>query len=211
MRTFQSCTILVVLSVIAAGCGTTSSFTEQITSPPVEPAELQQQADGMLDYLDGKTAALPQSLLEGAPLAHTDEDAAQKMMLAADAMRARAGEIADLKARNALGEDNRGYLTLRSTDYLANADEKNLLQQVMAAENENRKDFYRAMARTREERGLTLTQVERVFAARRIVRAPSGVLMQLPRDGAEFDRLKASPLGAALGETCQPGVWVKIP
>ncbi|MDZ4860823.1 MAG: DUF1318 domain-containing protein [Candidatus Hydrogenedentes bacterium] len=205
MRTFWTCMIL----ALAVSCGTTGSLNEQ-QAPPVDPVVLLQEVDGALDYIAGGGAALPSSLSEGASAPENVEEA-RKLTDAADEMRARAAEIAALKAGGVLGEDNRGYLTIRNDDRLENPGEKNQLQQIMAAENGNRKDFYGAMARLRKDQGLTHTRVERLFAARRIARAPANTIIQLPPDGEEFARVKASPLGVSLGDHCQPGAWVETP
>lgn len=208
MRTFLS--FLTMAAVLAAGCGTTGSLNEQ-SAPPVDQAVLLKEVDGVLDYVGGGGAALPQTLLEGVAATPDNEKEIQNVHLAADEMRDRAPDIAALKAGGVLGEDNRGYLTIRNEDQLQNAGEKNQLQQVMAAENDNRKAFYGAMARLRREQGLTHTRVERLFAARRIARAPSNTIIQLPPDGDDFKQIKASPLGVALGEKCHPGAWVQTP
>ncbi|HRK35676.1 MAG TPA: DUF1318 domain-containing protein, partial [Candidatus Hydrogenedentes bacterium] len=151
------------------------------------------------------------SLLEGVPLANENDDTVKKLMDVSAMMREGADEIAALKSRGVLGEDNRGYLVLRNNDRIVDAAEKNVLQKVMATENDLRKEFYRAMARTREERGLTLTRVERVFAARRIARATQGSIVQLPSDKAEFELLLSTPLAKTMGDAFQPGAWVEIP
>jgi len=210
MRTFRLCSFVALAVALLAGCGTTGGLSEP-KPQPVDSLELHQQADGMLDYLDGKSAALPQSLLEGVPLANENDDTVKKLMDVSAMMREGADEIAALKSRGVLGEDNRGYLVLRNNDRIVDAAEKNVLQKVMATENDLRKEFYRAMARTREERGLTLTRVERVFAARRIARATQGSIVQLPSDKAEFELLRSTPLAKTMGDAFQPGAWVEIP
>ena len=65
----------------------------------------------------------------------------------AKSMRARLPEVNALKANGSVGEDNRGYLRLQEgADALSDADAKNAAQKVVAAENDDRKALYTAIA-----------------------------------------------------------------
>ena len=59
--------------------------------------------------------------------------------------------------------------------------------------------------------GTSVAFAERFFVLKRLNRAQSGQVFQLPREGHDFDTLKDSPLGKRLGSSCKPEAWVSIP
>jgi len=193
-----------------AGCAT-NPFGATPKRAPGEAAELQKKADALLDYAAGTADSIPVELFSVAPLAEAGKDAASEIQDTADEMRQHHAEIVKLKAHRVLGEDNRGYLALRDEDTIANSAEKNAVQQAMAAENDCRKTVYRGIARASEEKGLTLTRVERAFAARRLVRSVSGAVVQLPSNDDEYAAFLQSPRGKTMGQAAHPGDWVELP
>lgn len=218
------------LSLIAIGCVITTKhqIDAHIT---LDIRHIQQQADNVLDYIEGKTDELPVAPAGKAPetqsrwerlrdllapihavyAAELKEAATPRVKDLADKMRERQPKIEDLKRQKALGEDNRGYLAVRDSEALSDPAKKNEAQQLVAAENADRKSLYREIAQQNADQGATLTTIERVFAQRRLERAKSGEVFQLPPAGADFDKFKASPAGQKLGDACKPEAWVTIP
>jgi len=123
-------------------------------------------------------------------------------------MQARYPAIQVLKDKRCLGEDNRGYLELRSSEGLS-GDEKNEAQKLVHAENTDRKAFYKEIVRLEDNEEITLSKVEQVYATERLNRAKPGDPVQLPPAGESFNQFKDSPAGKRLGEECKPEAWVK--
>ncbi len=216
------------VSLIALGCVITTKH--KIDAHIVlDIRHIQEQADGVLDYIEGKTDELPAtepakegagpSFLERAyyamlstPVAYAAElkESSPKVKELADKMRERQPKIEALKKQGAIGEDNRGYVTLRDSEAIADAEKKNEAQQLVAAENADRKALYREIATDNADQNVTLTTVERIFAQRRLMRAAAGEVFQLPPAGDDFDKFKASPMGQKLGGECVPGAWVTM-
>jgi len=216
------------VSLIALGCVITTKH--QIDAHIVlDIRHIQEQADGVLDYIEGKTDTLPATdstsqnaapaFLERAYYALAPiqavyaaelKESSPKVKDLADKMRERQPKIEALKKQGAIGEDNRGYVTLRESDAIADGEKKNEAQQLIAAENADRKNLYREIATDNADQNVTLTTVERIFAQRRLMRASPGEVFQLPPAGEDFDKFEASPLGKKLGDACAPGAWVTI-
>ncbi len=216
------------VSLIALGCVITTKH--KIDAHIVlDIRHIQEQADGVLDYIEGKTDELPAtepakesagpSFLERAyyamlstPVAYAAElkESSPKVKELADKMRERQPKIEALKKQGAIGEDNRGYVTLRDSEAIADAEKKNEAQQLVAAENADRKALYREIATDNADQNVTLTTVERIFAQRRLMRAAAGEVFQLPPAGDDFDKFKASAMGQKLGNECAPGAWVTM-
>lgn len=125
-------------------------------------------------------------------------------------MRERNTEVQELKEKGYTGEDNRGYLVVREGAAFPDSETKNAVQKVVAAENANRKDLYKELARLNQDDGATLSLVEKVFAKSRLDRAKSGEYFQLP-EGAEFEKFKQTKLAKQLGDKAKPSAWVQIP
>jgi hypothetical protein len=70
--------------------------------------------------------------------------------------------------------------------------------------------LYREIARVNADQGATLTSIEHVYAQRRLERAEAGEILQVPPEGADFDKFKSSEAGKRLGSACQPNAWVTI-
>lgn len=188
---------------------------------------IQEQADDILNYVEGKTEALPEiapapeqnsSLLERAldtldpvstAYAQVKEDSARVKQIA-ESMRKRNAEVEAAKKTGAVGENNRGFVELVKADAIADADQKNTVQRTIAAENDDRKALYQEIARLNSDQNMTVSTVERVYAQKRLERGKSGELFQLPPAGADYDAYMASPAGKKLGAGTA-GTWVTIP
>ncbi|MBX7257737.1 MAG: YdbL family protein [Candidatus Hydrogenedentes bacterium] len=220
--------LLTATSLIALGCVITTKH--KIDAHIVlDIRHIQQQADGVLDYIDGKSDKLPApeskssverpgwmerlryAMLPIVPAYAAElNESTPRIKELADKMRERQPQLNDLKKSGAAGEDNRGYVALRESAALSDADKKNEAQKLIAAENEDRKALYREVARANSDAGATLTVVERVYAQRRLMRAGAGEIVQLPPEGSDFDTFKASAAGKKLGDACKPGEWVTL-
>jgi len=217
------------IAFLAIGCVITTKHTidAHIT---LDIRHIEKQADNVLDFIEGKTDTLP-ATPEGAAgpssLLHGVLDAVSPIRMAyaaeskmkedsagikeyAEKMRARQPDIAKWKEKGVICEDNRGYLSLREGS-VSDPKEKNEVQKLIAAENDDRKAMYRQIARESASAEVTLTSVENVYAQRRLERAKSGEIYQLPPEGPAFDKFKASETGKKLGDKCKPGAWVAIP
>ena len=188
---------------------------------------IKDQADDVLDFIEGERDVLPDigasrqsSLMENlwdavAPIrvAHAQElrSSSPVVQELATRMRARHPQIEALKTNGALGENNRGYVHLFEHESLAEADKRNAAQQLVAAENADRKALYREIAVLNEEARVSVTQVERIYAQRRLERARSGERFQLPPAGKDFDDFKASEMGRRIGDEARPEAWVTLP
>jgi uncharacterized protein YdbL (DUF1318 family) len=124
--------------------------------------------------------------------------------------RERNSQIDELKASGAAGESNRGLVELRPSEKLSDAAKKNAAQQLISAENADRKALYKEIATLNQDQNISVSAVERVFAQKRLDRAKSGQTFQLPEAGDDFDAFKKSDLGKKLGADCKPGAWVTI-
>lgn len=190
---------------------------------------IEEQAGKLLDYVENKSETLPDfnapaeaekksSLIDSvwnaldpvstAYAAEVKEDSARVTQIAAS-MKARFAEVEAAKKTGAVGENNRGFLELVKADAIADADKKNAVQKTIAAENDDRKALYQEVARLNSDQNMTVGAVERVYAQKRLERAKSGELFQLPPAGPDFDAFAASAAGKKAGGA--PGAWVTIP
>lgn len=190
---------------------------------------IEQQATSTLDYIEGRTDTLnpePVSLVPApslwrralcalAPInvAHAQElkKTSPTITQIATRMRERFDDVQRIKSQKYAGESNRGYLELRNTDQIANADERNEVQRVIAAENKDRKELYSEVARINKDQNVTVAMVERVYAMERLRRARSGEIFQLPAEGQDYQEFAGSETGRKLAQQAQPEAWVTIP
>lgn len=199
---------------------------------------IEQQAEAALDYMEGKTDVIPE--LTPAPAAASTSQlrrvmnafspmhvayAAEELNTSSARYRqilqqinARSAQINDLKTQGCVGENNRGYLELQDCEAAKDAARKNEVQKLMSEENADRKAFYSEIARLNsDDKKVTVSYVERIYAWKRLERAQTGEIFQLPPDGGDapeghtFEAFKASPLGQRLADKCVAGAWVKIP
>lgn len=209
--------VVTILAVFVAAMGCVripQKFEAHITVDIRQ--EIQQRAASSLDFIEGKTDAPPapapkktswvepvQAFLM--PAAYAAESDAKTGILSS--LRERSGQVADLKARRLAGETNRGYLDFRDDPSL-DAKQRNEIQQLVAAENKDRKLLYEEDARAEKDRNATVSMIERGYAMERLKRAKAGEWAQLPSKGVDFDVFKASAAGQRLGADCVPEAWV---
>ncbi len=221
----MSRTAMAAMVALVAGCVVIpDTFDANIN---VTIRHIQEQAEEILDFVDGKTDTLPDvapapaqssSLLERAfdaldPVttvhAQVKEDSARVKQIATS-MRARNADVEAAKKTGAVGENNRGFLELVKPDAIADADKKNEIQRTIAAENDDRKALYQEIARLNSDQNMTVSTVERVYAQKRLERAKSGEMFQLPPAGDDYNAYMASAAGKKLGAGAA-GSWVTIP
>lgn len=191
--------------------------------------QIENQAEKVLDYVEGRTDTLPGlepvepqrsswlgnaiQMLNPVGIAHAQalKDDSPRVKQIAQSMRERHAELEALKAVKAVGETNRGYVELRPSDALNDAEAKNAAQRVIAAENEDRKALYQEIARLNKDAEVTVTLVERAYAQKRLERAKSGEIFQLPPAGDDLEAFRKSATGQRLGDQVAAGAWVAIP
>lgn len=221
--------------IIAAGCTITTRHTidAHIT---VDIRHVEEQADAILDYVEGETETIPgapvetpedgASLLDSAiqflsPMgtAYAAEDLTRtspKVKELAEKMRQRAAQIQDLKNKKVIGEDNRGYVRLyeaagEENPYLKEPEQKNAVQKLIHEENTDRKELYKEISELYRDANMSLSTVERVYAQKRLERAKTGEIFQLPPDGPDFEAFKNSAQGKKLSaDALKPNAWVVI-
>lgn len=225
MRRFSNIATVVAL-VLVLGCVVIpDTFNANIT---VTIRHIEEQADQILDYVEGKTDSLPglaegeaenTSLLRRAiqylspiQVAYAAElnQSSPRIKQIATQMKNRFAEVQAAKSTGAVGESNRGLLELVKPDRIGDSDEKNRIQRVIAADNDDRKALYKEVARINKDQNLTVSAVERVYAQERLGRAKAGDLYQLPPTGSDFDKFKNSAAGKRLGAQCVAGGWATI-
>ena len=188
------------------------------------------QAENVLDYVEGKTDTLPglepapkpesrlRSLintLDPMPTAYAEElkvTTSPLIVEIATKMRERNPEVAALKQQGCLGETNRGLVELRDCAATQDGEKQNAAQKIVAEENKDRTALYNEIVRlNREMPDMNVAKVQSIYALERLNRGRSGELFQLPAAGPSFDSIKGAPLGAKLGDQCKPGAWITIP
>jgi uncharacterized protein YdbL (DUF1318 family) len=190
---------------------------------------IQEQADQLLDYVSGQSDTLPpigeapdpdqksmlDRMLDAIPVqtayAAEIKESSPRVQQIANNMKTRFAEVEAAKKTGAVGENNRGLLEMVKPDAIADADQRNNVQRVIAADNEDRKALYQEIARLNSDQNLTVSTIERVYAQKRLERAKSGEVFQLPPAGEDFDAFAASPVGQKLGGAAKAGAWVTIP
>lgn len=213
----------IALFGLAVGCVVIpDTFDANIT---VTIRHIEDQADDFMDFVEGKTDSLEDeaettsflrkawnfvSPIQTAYAAETKRTSPRVKQIA-NKMKERYPEVVAIKKSGAVGETNRGLLELVKADAFPDADKKNEVQRVVAAENEDRKALYKEITRLNDDQNMTVGQVEQIYAKERLGRAKSGELVQMPNAGGTFDAVKGSPLGRKLGGDCKPGAWVTIP
>ncbi len=216
--------LLTALTIVAVGCVITTHHTID-AHVTVDIRHIEKQADDVLDFIEGEKDTLPSikktapdkasrllQYLDLAPIqpayaAELKENSAEIREIA-QRLRARNPKVEALKKQNLAGESNRGYIELRGT--IDDANTKNEVQRLIAEENSDRKALYNAIAALNAEANVTLSMVERIYAQKRLERARTGELFQLPPAGDEFDKFKKSAAGKRLGDEAQPNAWVTI-
>jgi len=223
MRTrFFAASLLATVVLVGCVVRTEHKIDAHIT---VDIRHIQEQAAGVLDFVEGKSDALPGleggtswldrtlQILDPTPMAHAQglKTASATVKEIATRMQARNGEVSALKASGCFGETNRGYIELRECGALGDADARNTAQKLLSEENKDRKALYNEIARLNEDANVSVSTVEAVYAGERLARAKSGEVYQLPPAGAELEKFKATAAGKALGDKAQASAWVSIP
>jgi uncharacterized protein YdbL (DUF1318 family) len=222
MKRILTAFALTTLLVASVGCvvRTEHTINAHIT---LDIRHIEQQADDLLNFIEGDTNALPgekQSMLRraldflnpiqtahAAELKSTSSPATQEL---AKSMRERNPQIDAYRAKGCFGENNRGYLELRDCDAVADAAARNDAQKLMAEENKDRKALYAEIAKLNQEQGVSVTTVESIFHNQRLKRGKPGEAFQLPAAGEFFDALKGTPQANSLGGEFQAGAWVTL-
>lgn len=218
--------------VAALGCmNLPSKFDAKITNDIRR--HIEEQAVSTLDYIEGRSDTLPPpepapppspppsktswgeklwQIVDPMPTACAAEsrNGAEEFNKIAGRLRERNPRIQELKASHAVGEDNRGYVALRAGDKDLGSEKRNEAQRLISAENRDRKDLYQEVARLNKDRDLSVSAVERIYAAERLKRAKTGDLVQLPGKGSDFDAFSTSDRGKTLGAACEPEAWVQV-
>lgn len=220
----RSLALLTAAAIVAVGCVITTHHTID-AHVTVDIRHIEKQADDVLDFIEGEKDTLPpiktpapdkaSNLLRSLDLApiqvayaaELKENSAEIREIA-QRLRARNSQVEALKKQNLAGESNRGYVELRGT--IADANTKNEVQRLVAEENADRKALYNAIAALNADANVTLSMVERVYAQKRLERARTGEIFQLPPSGEDFDKFKSSAVGKKLGADAQPNAWVTI-
>ncbi len=123
----------------------------------------------------------------------------------------RFGDVRTIKKTGAVGESNRGLLELQFPEKISNTEQKNEIQRILAAENQDRKALYKEIARLNKDQNMTVATVEQVHAASLMKRAKAGDLVQCPKAGGNFDKFKATAIGKKIGGKAKAGAWVTVP
>lgn len=225
MKRFSNLATVIAVLVIVGCINIPDTFVANIN---VTIRHIEEQADQILDYVEGKTDTLPgldeagveptsflqRTLQFWSPIqvAYAQElkDSSPRVSQIAKVMKGRYPEVAAIKSTGAVGENNRGLLQLERPERISDPEEVNRMQRVIAAENKDRKALYLEVARLNRDQDLDVGRVEKVYAIGRLMRAKKGEYIQLPAVGADFDTFKASSMGRRLGAKCIPGAWVII-
>jgi uncharacterized protein YdbL (DUF1318 family) len=190
---------------------------------------IEEQAEDLIKYVEGESEDLPgisaaptsemnwfqnaMRFLSPIQTAHAQavKSTSPRIKQIADKMKQRNAEVAGIKNTGAVGENNRGLLEMIKPDAITDANEKNRVQRVMASENEDRKALYKEIVSINTDQALDVGTVERIYAQKRLERAKTGELFQLPPAGNDFNAFRGSAKGRALGSKCKPNTWVTIP
>jgi len=198
--------VAVFVVPLIAGCVVTGRPVTEL-SGPLDMSRLQLEAGMVVAYITGELDAFPPGV---AARASQVEGGVGSLPNVALMLRGRHAAVLELKRTKVLGEDNRGYVELRSSEGLA-AEVINEVQKLVHAENTDRKNLYKEIARVEGRSDVTLTLIEHVYAMDWLRRARPGEWVQLPGDGNALMRVRTMDIGKRLGDACQPEAWVAVP
>ncbi len=127
----------------------------------------------ILMYVGGQTEhlALEVPLSKSSPLRwfqHTEEGIANEIEKSAGEMRKRYALIRKTQEQGYVREDERGYVCIEAAAAGLSCDDKNTVQRLVAAENEDRKELYQQLACLAHAPGVST--VENAFAHARLAR-----------------------------------------
>jgi len=192
--------------------------------------KVEQEADDVLDFIEGESDSLPGlsetesgdspartwaliDLMCPVRTAYAAEMKSSSPVIKriAERMKERHTELEKLRANGCVGENNRGYVEMRDPDVLKEEDDLKRGQQLVDDENDDRKALYKEVAGLNKDQNLTVAQVERIYAQKRLERGKPGYVFQLPPAGTDFTEFKKSAAGKKLGDKCVPDQWVTLP
>lgn len=211
----------ILLVVLAVGCVVIpDTFDANIN---VTIRHIQEQADGIWEEVEKDTSSSAEndvsyfrravqffSPIQIAYAAEGDGTSPRLEQIIAK-IKQRYNDVQAVKRTGAVGETNRGLLELAQPDKISDSEQKNKVQRIIAAENQDRKAMYKEIARINKDDNLTVTAVEHVHAASLMKRAKKGDLVQTPPAGEYFDKFKGTAIGKKLGGAAKPGAWVTVP
>jgi len=229
MKRIVAAAFIAVLFVAGCVIRTEHTIDAHIT---LDIRHIREQAEEVLDFIEGKTDTLPgldeSAARDGVPdswvrfalnavhpvqVAHASglKTSSARVTEIASSLRERNADISRLKSQGCLGENNRGYVELRECDAITEAEDRNAAQQLLADENRDRKALYNEIARLNAAEGATVSSIEGVYALERISRAGSGEWIQVPPAGDLLTEFKKTDLGRRLGDNARAGQWVQVP
>ncbi|MEA3365987.1 MAG: DUF1318 domain-containing protein [Candidatus Hydrogenedentes bacterium] len=221
---------IIVAVVVVLGCTLRTEHTidAHIT---VDIRHIEEQADNVLDFIEGESDKLPpvepaetsgESFLIGPfldainPLRHAYagelKSDSERIREIAKRLKERFPKIEALKKQGLIGENDRGYVELRSNDALEeDTERKNDIEKLIKEENEDRKKLYTEIVKLNTDQAdLTLTVVERIYAKKRLERAKTGEIFRLPPPGKDFDEFKEVLKKKQVEGKVAPKKWIKI-
>lgn len=227
MRTAIAFT-LVAAAAIILGCVLETRHTIDAYIR-VDIRHIQEQADAVLDFVEGRTDTLERPAAGNANTSWLNQavqflspfqtayareslrETSPEVERLARQMRERYSDLQALKRQEVIGENNKGYVEFRDRGALETVEARQEAEELVNEENDDRRALYQEIARLNAEQNVSVGEVERIFAQRRLERASSGEIFQLPPPGRDFDRFANSAAGRRLRDDCQPNAWVEIP
>ncbi len=227
-RILVGLTAAAVIAVMGCALRTEHKIDAHIT---VDIRHIEQQADSVLDFIEGESETPPAVQPAEAPgessvigpflqainpirQAHaaTLKEDSPRMKEIAVRLKERFPKIEALKKQGLVGENDRGYIELRPNDALeADAGRKNDIQKLVHEENNDRKELYTEIVRLNpDQSNLTLTVVERIYAKKRLERAKAGEIFRLPPEGKDFEEFKAVLKNKHIEGKLEPKEWIKV-
>jgi hypothetical protein len=167
-------TLCALLPLVAGGCAISSQLA--IVAPrALDVQKVENYAQEALEYVAAVSEVPPDFSIEGeqstqpasTPSARAKDPPCPDALALLRAMHARYPLLEELGVKGCLGQDARGYAELEPCLHLKDADAKNSAQKLLYEENTDRKQLSIWIVEHAADAGLTLTQVERIFAAKR--------------------------------------------
>lgn len=129
------------------------------------------------------------------------------------AIAGRKGRLADLNKlldKGCAGENNKGLVELRPCDGLKEEADRKAADELIAAENSDRRTIYSGIAKRNGLKADQTGPVGEVYAAEIRKNLKKGQFFQTPSDAKLFQEFAASPLGKKLKEP-KKGEWLAVP
>jgi len=216
-------------AIITVGCVITTEHKIE-AHIVVELIHIQQQADDVLDFIEGDSESLEGENDGGGSGASAGptrwlrdvfspiktvcaaelKSVSPRMQQIAEKLKKRNPKLVVLKKKDAIGENNKGYVELRNADVLSGAEEADAVRKLLEEENADRQALYKEVVRLNKDSDASQAAVEGIYAQKRLERAEAKDIFQLPEAGEAFDAFKKTEKGRKLGSQCQPGAWVTM-